>query len=139
MAGPTGSDLFIVKNLKSGKLFSLSSIDQVNAAERHLVQNEVNLIESIESQNIVQCVDLFDHDRTLYIINECLGPMTQIVAKGHTRYSEDFCRYTLYRVTRALSEIHARGIVYGDVCAANVMCNETGTVKLANLSTAVAL
>ena len=65
--------------------------------------------------------------------------MSLIANEGHKIYSEHFCRYTLYCVTKALFDMHSRDIVHGDVCAANVLCNDKGAVKLINPSTSIAL
>lgn len=62
--------------------------------------------------------------------------MTDIVTNCHNNYSEDFCRYTIYCITKALNDMHRGGVIHGDVCAENVHCDPEGAIKLVNIGTA---
>ena len=68
-----GPAVYHIRHNQSGKDCTMSQIDQVSDFERDLVKSEVNLIESLASDNIVKCVELFDHGNTLYVVNEFLG------------------------------------------------------------------
>ncbi len=54
-------------------------------------------------------------------------------------YSEEFCKYVLYKVVRALKHLHSQNIMHRDVKSDNVLFSSEGKVKLADFGFACKL
>ena len=62
--------------------------------------------------------------------------MTKIVTSDHMNYSEDFCRYSLYKVALGLSKMHRNNVLHRDIKSDNVLHSEDGRIKIGDLGTA---
>ena len=54
-------------------------------------------------------------------------------------YNEDFCKYSIYCVAKGLQIMHSKNILHRDLKSENILCNEKGEVKLADLGLSVFL
>ena len=52
--------------------------------------------------------------------------MTDIVLKSRQSYSEDFCRYTLYKVAKGLLAMHCKNVLHRDIKSDNVLYSADG-------------
>ena len=59
--------------------------------------------------------------------------MTNIVLKGYQSYSEDFCRYTLYKVAKGLLAMHNKNVLHRDIKSDNVLYSADGAIKITDL------
>ena len=59
---------------------------------------------------MIQCVDLFHFANQIFIILELMdnGSMTEMCLNDYENYSEDFCRYTLYKAAKGLLAMHKK-------------------------------
>ena len=56
------------------------------------------------------------------------------------KFSEEFCKYTLYCVATGLHTLHARHVLHRDIKAENILIrSSTGEIKLADLGLSVIL
>ena len=80
----------------------------VSNAERQSVVNECSLIKALNSEYIVACEDVFEHDKRIWVFLELMqeGDLAQVVLNSSSRYSEAFCKFTLYSVARGLQVMH---------------------------------
>ena len=67
-----------------------------------------------QHDSIVHCYEALDYQNRLWILNEwidgdCLTPMLTEL-KG--AYSEEFCKYSLYKTIRGLIELHRQNIIH---------------------------
>ena len=67
------------------------------------------------------------------------GSLTEISKLWSKRYSEDFCRYTLYKVAKGLQRMHSKQVLHRDIKGDNVLCNDKGEIKIADLGLSVFL
>ena len=58
----------------------------------------------MKSEEIITVKDIYDYNGKLFFIMEYLqhGSLRDLIKKRHSKYSEDFCRYTLYKVALGL-------------------------------------
>ena len=47
--------------------------------------------------------------------------MAPICMTGQQNYSEDFCRYTLYKVAKGLQAMHNKNVLHRDIKSDNVL------------------
>ena len=99
-----------------------------NNAEKTLVINEASLISHLKSDELITCVDLFDWGSSIFIILELMdqGAMTNICIKGNKSYSEDFCRYSLYKAAKGLLAMHNKNVLHRDIKSDNILYSEDG-------------
>ena len=61
------------------------------------------------------------------------GSMDKIVTKDYMNYSEDFCRYSLYKVALGLSKMHRHNVLHRDIKSDNVLFSQNGDIKITDL------
>ena len=49
------------------------------------------------------------------------GSMDKICTKGNESYSEDFCRYSLYKVAKGLLAMHNKNVLHRDIRSDNIL------------------
>ena len=65
---------------------------------------EASLLSYLKCDEIVMCNDLYYYKRVVYIFLEFMeqGSMTNIIMKYNHQYSEEFCKYSLYKAAIGL-------------------------------------
>ena len=134
-------EIFQVQRLTDKKIFALKYVLGVTAAERQLVINESSLIAFLDSNEIIKCVDLYDYNKRIWIFLEYMedGALTNIILKQNRVYSEEFCRYTLYKTAMGLLKMHSKNVLHRDIKSDNILCDRTGEIKIADLGFSVFL
>ena len=56
--------------------------------------------------------------------------MTDICIEDHENYSEDFCKYTLYKVARGLNSMHNKNVLHRDIKSDNILYSLDGSIKI---------
>ena len=68
------------------------------------------------------------------------GDLTKIILENDQRYSEDFCRYNLYKVALGLRDMHQHNVLHRDIKSDNILYSvENGDVKISDLGFACSL
>ena len=67
------------------------------------------------------------------------GPLTKIVVDDERRYSEKFCKYSLYKTAKGLLKMHNKNVLHRDIKSDNILSSRDGGVKLADLGFSVFL
>ena len=82
--------------------------ENCSEAERQMIINEASLIRNLNIDEMIQCVEVYEHNDCLVIILEYMDQKSlfNIVTNNYETYSEDFCKYTLYKVALGLSKMH---------------------------------
>ena len=102
--------------------------------------NEIGLMQMNKGDSILGCVDVFDYKGRYWIIIDLMdGCLTDIITVAEAKYSENICKYVLYKTLRGLLFLHERHIIHRDIKSDNVLFNEEGTIQLADFGFAVQL
>ena len=90
---------------------------------------------------VVRCIDAFDYSKRIWIILELMdgGSFTDICERFEGNYSENFCKYTMYKVMHSLKALHSQNIIHRDIKSDNILCKNNGEIKLADFGYAVIL
>ena len=67
------------------------------------------------------------------------GALTDIIISNNQYYSEEFCKYSLYKTARALQRMHSKQILHRDIKSDNILFNSKGEIKICDLGFSVAL
>ena len=70
--------------------------------------NESSLITFLESDEIIKCVDLYDWGKQIYIFLDYMNgsSIDKVIHEQHQSYSEEFCKYSLYKAAMGLMKMH---------------------------------
>ena len=93
------------------------------------------------SEELVKCHDLFFFNKKVFIFLDYMdqGSMDRIVNNFHESYSENFCRYSLYKVALGLSRMHQANILHRDIKSDNILFSSDGQIKICDLGLATFL
>ena len=99
------------------------------------------MIAFLNSDEIIKCVDIYDYKNSIWIFLEYMedGPLTDIILKQYSVYSENFCKYTLYKTALGLFRMHSKNVLHRDIKSDNILCDRHGGVKIADLGFSVFL
>jgi serine/threonine-protein kinase len=101
-------------------------------------RKEAELLTSLRHENIVRGYGLFEHDGLVFFLMELVqGQSIQQQLDAGRRFHEDEALSIILQVARALSHLHAMGLVHRDVKPANMLIDTVGTVKLCDLGLAI--
>ena len=126
--------IYHVKRFQDEKSFALKFIqpEKKDSKEIASIENEIGIQRLCQSDYIVKIHQaMLFKDRYWifmeYMDGDCLTP---IIEEKRGDYSEQFCKYTLWSVLKALVYLHQKKIVFKDVKSDNVCCSLDGDIKL---------
>lgn len=95
----------------------------------------------MQSAYLVKCVQVFDWKGQVSILMEFMesGALTGIIKAREGKFSEAFCKYSLYTVARGLFDLHQKNVLHRDIKSDNILCRANGDIKIADLGFAVFL
>ena len=85
--------------------------------------------------------DIFDYNNRLLIIFEEMegGSLDHIILSYHNKYSEAFCRYSLYMAAKGLQALHDANVIHRDIKSDNILSKKTGEIRITDLGCSVLL
>lgn len=127
-------EVYKMKRRSDNKIFAMKQIRNVDAENLALTITEASLQAYLGGDELVKCVDLYYFKRTVFIMMEYMdqGSLADIV-RNHDSYSEDFCRYSLYKVALGLLKMHRKNVLHRDIKSDNILHSEDGEIKIADL------
>jgi len=99
------------------KKFSMQSSNRKDS-----LKDEVNILQAIKHPNIIAIKEIFESERTLYIILELVtgGELfDRIIDMGH--FMEEHARRIFQQIVDAIDYIHDRGIAHRDLKPENIL------------------
>lgn len=103
---------------------------------------EASLIKYLGSDALIKCIDVYHYKRVVFIILEMMeqGSLTEIILNYWEHYSEEFCRYNLYKAALGLQQMHKHNVLHRDIKSDNILYSlEEGVVKITDLGFACSL
>ena len=137
------SSVYKVKRKSDQQVYALKMVRMMNLStkEKENALNEVRILASIQSKNIISYKEAFidDISQALCIIMEFAddGDMFQKIVKhqkNETSFDEQFIWKTFITVVRGLKALHDLDIMHRDLKSANIFLNKDGTAKLGDLN-----
>ena len=127
--------IFKVHCKSDGKVFAMKMAENCSEVERQMIINEASLISYLQIDEMVQCLEVYEHNDCLFLILEYMDQksMSNIVQYSHEHYSEDFCKYTVYKVGLGLSKMHNHNVLHRDIKSENILSSSDGEIKIADL------
>ena len=96
---------------------------------------EAGLMNYLDCEELVKCYDVYYFSKKVFIFLEYMdqGSMEKIVLRSQQGYSENFCKYTLYKVALGLSRMHRANVLHRDIKSDNVLYSADGQIKICDL------
>lgn len=134
-------EIFKVERISDGKIFAMKFIREISRSDMDLAIQEASIISYLQSDELIKYVDMFYFNKQFFIILEYmeLSGMKKICVKNYMNHSEDFCRYTLYKVAKGIAAMHKEGILHRDIKSDNILHNKEGEIKIADMGFACVL
>uniref|UniRef100_A0A8C8VH29 non-specific serine/threonine protein kinase n=1 Tax=Pelusios castaneus TaxID=367368 RepID=A0A8C8VH29_9SAUR len=129
--GSTG--IVCIATVKStGKLVAVKKMDLRKQQRRELLFNEVVIMRDYQHENVVEMYNSYLVGDELWVVMEFLegGALTDIVT--HTRMNEEQIAAVCLAVLKALSVLHAQGVIHRDIKSDSILLTSDGKVKLSD-------
>uniref|UniRef100_A0A6J0T9A5 non-specific serine/threonine protein kinase n=2 Tax=Pogona vitticeps TaxID=103695 RepID=A0A6J0T9A5_9SAUR len=129
--GSTG--IVCIATVKStGKLVAVKKMDLRKQQRRELLFNEVVIMRDYQHENVVEMYNSYLVGDELWVVMEFLegGALTDIVT--HTRMNEEQIAAVCLSVLKALSVLHAQGVIHRDIKSDSILLTHDGRVKLSD-------
>jgi len=132
-----------VRRISDGQIYALKKVrmTQLNEKEKRNALNEVRLLASINSPNIISYKEAFfdESSRCLCIVMEYAegGDLYQQIIQHQRKNScmeESYLLDVFSQITRGLKAMHDLNILHRDIKSANVFIAENGEVKLGDMN-----
>ncbi|CAL8362981.1 unnamed protein product [Merluccius merluccius] len=116
----------------TGKLVAVKKMDLRKQQRRELLFNEVVIMRDYHHDNVVEMYNSYLVGDELWVVMEFLegGALTDIVT--HTRMNEEQIATVCVSVLKALSVLHAQGVIHRDIKSDSILLTHDGRVKLSD-------
>ncbi|XP_069103120.1 uncharacterized protein [Argopecten irradians] len=108
------------------------NMHDLNAAERQLALNEVNILAFLDHPNIISYYDSFEEDGVLMIEIEYAdgGTLAQFLSQQDKPLEEKSILTMFQQIVAAIRHIHEHNVLHRDLKTANIFLTKEGVVKV---------
>ncbi|XP_058488171.1 calcium/calmodulin-dependent protein kinase type 1D-like [Solea solea] len=121
MGSGSFSEVFMVREKKTGKLYALKCLKKKHLAHSNL-ENEVNVLRRIKHENVVGLEDFYETRTHYYLVMQLVSGgelFDRILDKGV--YTEKDASMVIKQVLQAVSYLHENSIVHRDLKPENLL------------------
>ena len=104
-----GDTCYKVQCKAEGKTFLLRCSDRdPSKFEKERIAEESALLDLIDSQHIMKVHTIFENKDRLYVLFDHMdgGSLADVIMNFNKQYSEDFMRYSLFKIASGLRDMH---------------------------------
>ena len=125
--------IYLVENRETKELFAMKSI-KIEGIDRYSklnILNEIKILLINKSKYLLNCYDLFIHNKKLCIITEYIdgGDLDNYIKKNN-KISEDDLIKIFLKICIGISSLHKNSIVHRDIKPANILITKEGEIKI---------
>ena len=113
------------------------NIDKLNHCEKKYIINEIKILASHNSDNLLTYFGVFHNDYSIYIVTEYAinGDLYQIIKK-HKNNNTNFLTSEIWKyfigICLGLQHLHKNNIIHRDIKCANILIDNNNNIKLAD-------
>ncbi|KAL1455189.1 hypothetical protein WDU94_009300 [Cyamophila willieti] len=95
--------------------------------KKQMIENEVNILRSVNHPNIIKLLDEFDTNNELYLVIELIkgGDLFDAISKN-VKFSEEDSKFMTQSLASALAYLHDNYIVHRDIKPENLLVEMSG-------------
>ncbi|EFC37690.1 calcium/calmodulin-dependent protein kinase-like protein [Naegleria gruberi] len=113
-----------------GRKVAVKIIDKTNLeVNKDSLKTEVSILKSVNDQNIVELIDVYENGMKVYLVMELLtgGELfDRIVNKYPEGYSEDVAAELIRKIVSSIKYLHSCGVVHRDLKPENLIYSSDG-------------
>uniref|UniRef100_A0A8C3UZT2 Calcium/calmodulin dependent protein kinase IG n=1 Tax=Catharus ustulatus TaxID=91951 RepID=A0A8C3UZT2_CATUS len=116
------SEVFLVKQKSTGKLFALKCIKKSPLNRDSSLENEIAVLKKIKHENIVTLEDIYESTTHFYLVMQLVSGgelFDRILERGV--YTEKDASLVIHQVLTAVKYLHENGIVHRDLKPENLL------------------
>uniref|UniRef100_A0A8C5X1G5 Calcium/calmodulin dependent protein kinase IG n=1 Tax=Malurus cyaneus samueli TaxID=2593467 RepID=A0A8C5X1G5_9PASS len=116
------SEVFLVKQKSTGKLFALKCIKKSPLSRDSSLENEIAVLKKIKHENIVTLEDIYESTTHFYLVMQLVSGgelFDRILERGV--YTEKDASLVIHQVLTAVKYLHENGIVHRDLKPENLL------------------
>ncbi|OLY83114.1 Serine/threonine-protein kinase SMU1 [Smittium mucronatum] len=122
--------VYTAQPIDSNNIVAIKQMNLETQPKKDLIINEILVMKDSRHKNIVNYIDSFLHDGSLWVVMEYMegGCLTDVVTASlmTERQIATVCRETL----EGLSFLHSKGVIHRDIKSDNVLLSMNGEIKL---------
>lgn len=120
-------------NKKNEQVVAIKEVNYEDDDELNDIMSEIDLLKNLDHVNIVKYHGFIQKSANLYIILEYCsqGSLKNLISRNHGLKEAAASQYVA-QTLQGLSYLHEQGVIHRDIKAANILLDETSTVKLAD-------
>jgi len=127
--------VYFSRHKLTNKKFALKIIPLKNDAQmKTLIENEVKILHSCQSENIIKCYATYFDNGAINILLEFMdkGTLADVLKKVN-KIPEKILGYITYQILTGLEYLHCnKRIVHRDIKPSNILINSKGQVKISD-------
>eukprot|EP00794_Sanderia_malayensis_P017703 gene17703-19472_t len=122
----------IARDKRTGKALAVKKMNLQRQQRRELLFNEVVIMKNYKHSNIVEMYESYLVGDELWVVMEFLdgGALTDVVS--YKNISEDLIAYICKCCLKALTYLHAQGVIHRDIKSDSILLSHNGQVKISD-------
>ena len=134
-------EIYKVRGREDNIIYAMKRIKNMVEDDLEMVIQEASLISYLSSDELIKCIAVYHFRKQVFIVLEFmeLGSMTSIIENYHTSYTEQFVKYSLYKVVIDLKKMHDENVLHRDIKSDNILISPDGGVKITDMGFACVL
>jgi serine/threonine protein kinase len=132
-------EVFYCQHKISDENYAIKKIKIENDRHREKVINEIKLVKSSPSNNIIEYIEAYEHEGHIWLVTELMKCNLETVIRKSIRIPEEVIAFILMETLKGLRIMHASGKVHRDIKSDNILVNGKGEVKLSDFGYAAQL
>eukprot|EP00124_Ichthyophonus_hoferi_P000552 Ihof_evm5s21 gene=Ihof_evmTU5s21 len=117
-----------------GELVALKEMKLAEQERIDLIANEILVMRDNHHPNIVNYVDSFLDNDTLWVVMEYMqgGSLTDVIDKNMCTMTEPQMACIVQQTLKGINHLHQRGLIHRDIKSDNCLISMTGEIKLSD-------